>query len=611
MHVDFLKNKRIEKGAGLNWLFDIDTLTNFMNYVPVVIAGTYSTNILGTKDVAGQVVKKDVGISNPTATSKVLSAEQVEPAVSLIVETEIPTVISPVPTVEAMQEELLQFKIQNVWILVDCPKGLRRIGTKWVLKNKKDERGIVIRNKARLVAQGYTQEEGIDYEEVFASVARIEAIRLFLAYAPFMGFIIYQMDVKSALLYGTIDEVVYVMQPPGFQDPEFLDRVYKVEKAMYGLHQAPRAWYGTLSKYFWIMYFKGVPLIRLFLSENTKENSCLSKCQLILLWTKRILREKMDLRIFRYLQGHPKLGLWYPKESPFDLVAYLDGNYGGATQDRKSTTGGCQFLGRRLISWQCKKQTIMATSTTDAEYVAAASGCGKVLWIQNQMLDYGVVTKGTFSNGLHWDSVGEGSSIPTEPHHTPLPQEHHSPQHDSPSPSHPTTTTKLIPLTPTKTPTDTPTLRRYTRRAIRIAQSKALSPTADEPASLLRDDRQGEAFPTVSGLDRMLQSKGGIMKTGEEVRADKSTELWSNETDEMVNVLSLMEAANILTSRVAAVSVSLIAGVSTKGVPTVSGLFPTTSAIFTTASVVTPYTRRPRGTSAKDKGKEKVVEYKV
>nr|GFD33383.1 hypothetical protein [Tanacetum cinerariifolium] len=101
------------------------------------------------------------------------------------------------------------------------------------------------------------------------------------------------------------------------------------------------------------------------------------------------------------------------------------------------------------------------------------------------------------------------------------------------------------------------------------------------------------------------------MKTGEEVRADKSTELWSNETDEMVNVLSLMEAANILTSRVAAVSVSLIAGVSTKGVPTVSGLFPTTSAIFTTASVVTPYTRRPRGTSAKDKGKEKVVEYKV
>nr|GEZ38586.1 putative ribonuclease H-like domain-containing protein [Tanacetum cinerariifolium] len=94
-------------------------------------------------------------------------------------------------------------------------------------------------------------------------------------------------------------------------------------------------------------------------------------------------------RIFRYLKGHPKLGLWYPKESPFDLVAYSYSNYGGATQDRKSTTGGCQFLGRRLISWQCKKQIIVATSTTKAEYVAAAGGCGQVLWIQNQLLDYG------------------------------------------------------------------------------------------------------------------------------------------------------------------------------------------------------------------------------
>nr|GFC25215.1 copia protein [Tanacetum cinerariifolium] len=119
---------------------------------------------------------------------------------------------------------------------------VRLISTKWVLKNKKDERGIVIQNKARLVAQGHTQEEGIDYEEVFATVARIEAIRLFLAYDSFIGFIVYQMDVKSAFLYGTIDEEVYVMQPPGFQDPEFLDRVYKVDKAMYGLHQAPRAW---------------------------------------------------------------------------------------------------------------------------------------------------------------------------------------------------------------------------------------------------------------------------------------------------------------------------------------------------------------------------------
>ncbi|GKE54950.1 putative ribonuclease H-like domain-containing protein [Tanacetum coccineum] len=151
--------------------------------------------------------------------------------------------------IEAMQEELLQFKLQQVWTLVDLPYGKRAIGTKWVYRNKKDERGIVIRNKARLVAQGYTQEEGIDYDEIFAPVARIEAIRLFLAYASFKDFVVYQMDVKSAFLYGKIKEEVYVCQPPGFEDLEFPNRVYKVEKALYDLHQAPRAWYETLSTY--------------------------------------------------------------------------------------------------------------------------------------------------------------------------------------------------------------------------------------------------------------------------------------------------------------------------------------------------------------------------
>ncbi|GJR31899.1 putative ribonuclease H-like domain-containing protein [Tanacetum coccineum] len=138
--------------------------------------------------------------------------------------------------IEAMQEELLQFKLQEVWTLVELPNGKRAIGTKWVLKNKKDERGIVIKNKARLVAQGYTQEEGIDYDEVFAPVTRIEAIRLFLAYASFKGFVVYQMDVKSAFLYGKIEDEVYVCQSPSFEDPDFPNRVYKVEKALYGLH---------------------------------------------------------------------------------------------------------------------------------------------------------------------------------------------------------------------------------------------------------------------------------------------------------------------------------------------------------------------------------------
>ncbi|GJW38572.1 ribonuclease H-like domain-containing protein [Tanacetum coccineum] len=212
-------------------------------------------------------------------------------------------------------------RAQEVWTLVDLPYSKRVIGTEWVYKNKKDERGIVIRNKANMVAHGYTQEEGIDYDEVFAPVARIEEIRLFLAYASFKYFVVYQMDVKSAFLYGKIKEEVYVCQPLGFEDPEFPDKVYKVEKALYGLHQAPRAWYETLSTY---------------LLDN----------------------------------GFQRAGF---KDSPFDLEAYTDSDYAGASLDRKSTTCGCQFLGRRLISWQCKKQTIVANSSTEAEYVATAS----------------------------------------------------------------------------------------------------------------------------------------------------------------------------------------------------------------------------------------------
>ncbi|GJZ94096.1 putative reverse transcriptase, RNA-dependent DNA polymerase [Tanacetum coccineum] len=154
-------------------------------------------------------------------------------------------------------------------------------------------------------------------------------------------------DVNSAFLYGKIEEEVYVCQPPGFEDPDFPNRVYKVEKALYGLHQAPRA-------------------------VNPK-----------------VSHLHAVKRIFRYLKGQPKLGLWYPKDSPFDLVAYTDSDYAGANLDRKSTTRGCQFLGCRLISCQCKKQTVVANSITEAEYVAASSCCGQVLWIQNLLLDYG------------------------------------------------------------------------------------------------------------------------------------------------------------------------------------------------------------------------------
>ncbi|GJV03698.1 putative ribonuclease H-like domain-containing protein, partial [Tanacetum coccineum] len=328
--------------------------------------------------------------------------------------------------VQAMQEELLQFKLQQVWVLVDLPHGMKVIGTKWVYRNKRDERGVVVRNKARLVAQGYTQEEGIDYDEVFAPVARIEAIRLFLAFASFMGFIVYQMDVKSAFLYGTIDEEVYVSQPPGFVDPDHPKKVYKVVKALYGLHQAPRAWYATLSTFlekhgykrgtidktlFIKRDKKDIMLVQVYVDDiifgSTKKSWCdefealmksrfqmssmgeltfflglqvkQNKAGIFISQDKYVaeILKKFDLvnvktaitpmetkvaltkdeeavdvdvtpktshlndvkRIFKYHKGKPNLGLWYHRESPFDLEAFSDSDYGGSNLDRKSTTG--------------------------------------------------------------------------------------------------------------------------------------------------------------------------------------------------------------------------------------------------------------------------------
>nr|GEY31887.1 putative ribonuclease H-like domain-containing protein [Tanacetum cinerariifolium] len=157
--------------------------------------------------------------------------------------------VSHTPTTRIHKDHPLDQVIGDLHLTTQTRNIKRAIGTKWVFKNKKDERGIVIRNKERLVAQGHTQEERIDYDEIFTPVARIEAIRLFLAYASFKDFMVYQMDVKSDFLYEKIKEEVYVYQPLGFEDPDFLDKVYKVEKALYRLHQAPTAWYETLSTY--------------------------------------------------------------------------------------------------------------------------------------------------------------------------------------------------------------------------------------------------------------------------------------------------------------------------------------------------------------------------
>ncbi|GJX95741.1 putative ribonuclease H-like domain-containing protein [Tanacetum coccineum] len=286
------------------------------------------------------------------------------------------------------------------------------IGTKWILKNKRHARGIVVRNKARLVAQGHRQEEGIDYDEVFAPVARIEAIRLFLAFASYMGFMVYQMDVKSAFLYGEIEEEVYVTQPKGFEDPYFPNHVYRVVKALYGLHQAPRAcqdkYVQDILKKFDMESVRPATTPFEALNPQSKDepdnavNVHLYRSMIGSLMYLTASRPDIQFavsacsrhqvtpltsnlnaikKIFKYLKGQPKLGLWYPRDSPFVFEAYSDSDYAGSHGDRKSTTGGCQFLGRRLISWQCKKQTIVATSSTEAEYVAAANCCGQVLKI--------------------------------------------------------------------------------------------------------------------------------------------------------------------------------------------------------------------------------------
>nr|GEX50247.1 putative ribonuclease H-like domain-containing protein [Tanacetum cinerariifolium] len=234
-------------------------------------------------------------------------------------------------------------------------------------------RGIVIRNKARLVAQGHTQEEGIDYDEVFAPVAMIKAIWLFLAYASFMGFMV--MDVKSAFLYGTIEEELYVCQPLGFEDPDYPDKVYKMVKALYG---------GKIDQTLFIKKQTGdILLVQVYVDDiifgSTNKELYVKSASTPIDTEKPLLKdpdgEDVDVHVYRYLKGKPHLSLWYPKDSLFNLVAYSDSDYAGASLDRKSIIRGCQFLGCRLISWQCKKQTVVATSSTEAEYIVAASCC--------------------------------------------------------------------------------------------------------------------------------------------------------------------------------------------------------------------------------------------
>nr|GEZ65303.1 hypothetical protein [Tanacetum cinerariifolium] len=460
LHIEFLENKPIIEGNGPKWLFDTDFLTQSMNYVPVAVgiildesvgiqgdlnAGISSGNEATSQDYIVMPIWKDAsyfdtpskdvgdvthnedddkdkskddsspkevnaagqhtkGMTNPTSKKGFLSVVYEEKThvtmnnclyacfLSQIEPTSIAKALSDSFWVEAMQEELMKFKLQ----------------------------------------QSHRQEEGIEYEEVFAPVAIIEAIRLFLAYASFMGFLVYQMDVKSAFLYRTIKEEVYVTQPPGFKDPTHLDKVYKVVKALYGLHQAPRAWYDTLANYMLsnvfqkgkvdpILFIKkqkgDILLVQIHVDDiifgSTNKELCTAFEKLMkdkfqmnvksastpVDLEKPLVKDRdandVDVHLYRSMIGslmylitsRPDIMFVvcaceissYTKDTPSLSFAYTDNDYAGETQGRKSTTEGWQFLENRLISWQCKKQTVVATSTTEAEYVATASCCGQVL----------------------------------------------------------------------------------------------------------------------------------------------------------------------------------------------------------------------------------------
>ncbi|GJY47380.1 retrovirus-related pol polyprotein from transposon TNT 1-94 [Tanacetum coccineum] len=235
--------------------------------------------------------------------------------------------------IDAMQEEIHKFERLQVWELVPCLDKVILIKLKWIYKVKTDEFGGVLKNKARLVTQGFRQEEGINFEESFAPVARIEVIRIFVANAANKNMTIFQMDVKMIFLNGELKEEVYVSQPEGFVDQDNISHVYKLKKALYGLKQAPHT-----------------PMV---------EKSNLDK---------DLQGKPVDATLYR--------GMIYSKDIGMSLTAYADADHSGCQDTRRSTSGSAQFLGDKLVSWSSKKQKSTAISSTEAEYIAL-SGCSK------------------------------------------------------------------------------------------------------------------------------------------------------------------------------------------------------------------------------------------
>jgi Reverse transcriptase (RNA-dependent DNA polymerase)/Integrase core domain len=408
----------------------------------------------------------------------------------------------------AMQEEIESIECNNTWSLVEPVKGKKVIGLKWIYKLKKDSEGRVVKHKARLVAKGYVQQQGIDFEEVFAPVARIETIRMIIALAVQGGWLLHHMDIKSAFLNGDLKEEVYVIQPPGFEEKGSEHMVLKLHKALYGLKQAPRAWNSKLdstlnslgferskmehavykrkqggnctiigvyvddliitgTSEFEIEKFKmqmketfrmsDLGLLSYYLGIEVKQKKgevllsqegfalkilqqCgMSECNL----TKTPMEARLKLRkdsssvlvdqnkyrsivgslryllhtrpdltysvgivskfmesprsehmaavkqILRYIKGSISLGCVYKRcsDSELKLVGFSDSDLAGNLDDRKSTTGVLFFLGGNIISWFSRKQKVVALSSCEAEYIAAASAACQGIWLETLRAD--------------------------------------------------------------------------------------------------------------------------------------------------------------------------------------------------------------------------------
>ncbi|GJX28667.1 ribonuclease H-like domain-containing protein [Tanacetum coccineum] len=396
LHVRFLEDKPIIAGDGLKWLFDIDVLTKSMNYVPVV-AGTNSNDFVGTKESIGAGhTSKEPGSRKDYILMRLWKNGSLFDSSPKNTRND-----EPQPSSDAGKKDddggidnqeglenitTAPLKATHADFFGDETRlDISNITNTYLVPTTLSTRIHKDHSLDHVIRNGYTQEEGIDYDEVFAPVARIEAIRLFLAYASFKDFVVYQMDMKSAFIYGKIEEEVYVCQPLGFEDPEFLDKVYKDKYVdeilkMFGFSTVKTAStpMETLKPLFKDAKAEDAHLYRSMIGSLMyltayRPDIMFGVCACARFQvTPKVSHLHAVKRIFRYLKGQPKLGIWYLKDSSFDLEAYTDSNYAGASLDKRSTIGGCQFIGRKLISWQCKKQTIVSNSPSEVEYVAAS-----------------------------------------------------------------------------------------------------------------------------------------------------------------------------------------------------------------------------------------------